>query len=94
MNYYRKNRQALLKKAHDKYHNRGGKEKAAKYCQENKEEIKKKETNKYKNMSEDEKNVIRERSKNRYHKNKQRIKDLVEKVLKKEFLSKCNIKDK
>ena len=45
-------------------------------------------------MSEDEKNVIRERSKNRYHKNKQRIKDLVEKVLKKEFLSKCNIKDK
>ena len=44
-------------------------------------------------MSEDEKNVIRERSKNRYHKNKQRIKELVEKMYRKEILSKYNIKD-
>ena len=43
-------------------------------------------------MSEDEKNVIRERSKNRYHENK-RIKELVDKVLRKEMLSNYNIKD-
>ena len=70
MNYYWKNREVLLKKAHNKYHHLGGKQKAAEYYQENKEEIKKKERNKYRSMSEDEKDVIRERSKNRYHKNR------------------------
>ena len=83
MSYYKKNREALLKKAYNKCHNGGGKEKAAKYYQENKEEIKKKERNKYKNMSEDEKNVIRERSKNRYHKNKQKLKEIMQKIHKK-----------
>ena len=38
MSCYWKNREVLLKKAHDKYHNVGGKEKAKKYHQENKEE--------------------------------------------------------
>ena len=42
MSYYKKNREVLFKKAQDRYHNKGGKEKAAKYYQENKEEIKKK----------------------------------------------------
>ena len=42
MSYYKKNGEVLLKKAYKKYHNLGGKEKAAKYYQENKEEIKKK----------------------------------------------------
>ena len=51
MSYYKRNREASLKKAYDKYHNKGGKQKAAKYYQENKEEIKKKERNNYKNMS-------------------------------------------
>ena len=55
MNYYQKNREVLLKKAHDKYHNKGGEGEAAKYYQENKEEIKKKERLKYKNMSEEQK---------------------------------------
>ena len=41
MSNYKKNRDVLLKKAHDKYHNAGGKEKARKYYIENKEEIKK-----------------------------------------------------
>ena len=36
-----RNRKELLKKAHDKYHNKGGKEKSAKFYQENKEMIKK-----------------------------------------------------
>ena len=93
MSYYKKNGEVLLKKAYGKYHNEGGKEKAAKYYQKNKEEIKKKERNKYKNMSEDEKNVIRERSKNRYHKNKQRLEEIMSKIYKREILSKCNIKD-
>ena len=66
MNYDKKNRDVLLQKAYDKYHYKGGKEKAAKYYQENKEGIKKKDRKKYKNMSEDEKNIIREKSKNRY----------------------------
>ena len=34
-------------------------------------------------MSEDEKNVIRERSKNRYHKNKQKLKEIMQKIHKK-----------
>ena len=34
--YYWSNRQELLKKPHDKYHNRGGKEKAPKYYQKTK----------------------------------------------------------
>ena len=82
MNYYRKTREVLLKKAYDKYHYTGGKEKAAKYYQDNKEKIMKKERNKYENMSEGEKNIIRERSKNRYYENK-RIKKLVDKVIRK-----------
>ena len=49
--YYWSNRQELLKKAHDKYHNRGGKEKAAKYYQKNKEMIKQREREKYKWMN-------------------------------------------
>ena len=44
-------------------------------------------------MSEDGKNVIGERSKNRYHKNKHRIQELVEKIYRKEILSRYNIKD-
>ena len=41
MNYYWFNRKDLLKKAHTKYHERGGKEKAKKYYQANKKMIKK-----------------------------------------------------
>ena len=62
------NRKDLLKKAYDKYHNKGGKEMAAIYYQENKDEIKKKQRNKYKNMSKKEKDVIKERSLKRYYK--------------------------
>ena len=68
--YYYKNREELLKKAHDKYHNKGGKERAKKYCHANKEEIKKKERMKYRFMSEDEKEIIRQRSLRRYYKMK------------------------
>ena len=68
MSYYWFNRKELLKKAHDKYHNEGGKERATKYYERNKEEIRKKQRERYKNLSKDEKNVIRERSLKRYYK--------------------------
>ena len=41
MSHYWFNRKELLKKAHEKYHKEGGKEKAGKYYQDNKETIKK-----------------------------------------------------
>ena len=69
-----------LRKVHNRYYNLGGKRKVAQYYQENKEEIKKKERNKCKNMSEDEKNVIRERSKNRYHKHKEELQKILVKI--------------
>ena len=36
MGYYEKNREAILKKAHEKYHIGGGKEKAKRYYRQNK----------------------------------------------------------
>ena len=41
MSYYWFNRQELLQKAKDKYHDKGGKEKAAEYYMKNKDVIKK-----------------------------------------------------
>ena len=55
MSYFWFNRQELLKKVKDKYHNKGGKEKAAKYYQGNKDVIKEKRKEKYKNLIEKEK---------------------------------------
>ena len=43
MSYYRFNREELLKKAKKKYHENGGKEKAAKFYKDIKEAIKKKQ---------------------------------------------------
>ena len=45
MSCYRKNREALLEKAHDKYHNGGAKGKAAKYYKENRRNQKKRKKN-------------------------------------------------
>ena len=57
MSYYWFNRQELLEKAEEKYHNCGSKEKAAKYYRDNKG-VKKQESNdKYKNLSEEEKDA-------------------------------------
>ena len=55
MNYYWFNR-------HEKYHKKGGKEKASEYYQKNKEAIKEKARNKYKNLSEKEKELKRQYS--------------------------------
>ena len=71
MSYYWFNRRESLQKAKEKYDN-GGKEKAAKYYQHNEEVIKKKANDKYKNLTEEEKEGKREYSKNRYNKMKEK----------------------
>ena len=68
MSYYLFNRQELLKKANEKYHSKGGKRKVAKYCENNKEAIKEKARNKYKNLTEEEKELTRQHSRDRYNK--------------------------
>ena len=56
MNYYWFNRQEILKKVKENY----SKEKAAKYYKQNKEAIKEKSRQLYKNLSQEEKDKIKE----------------------------------
>ena len=59
MNYYWFNREKLFKNAWDEYHNKGGKQKPAKYYAANQEvlrEVISNYRNKYRNLSEMEKN--------------------------------------
>ena len=62
MSYHWCNRQEILQKTKKRY----SKEKAAEYYQQNKEVIKEKSRNCYKNMSEEEKNRVKEYQKKRY----------------------------
>ena len=55
MSYYHFNRQELLEKAKDRYHNRGSKKEAAENYIANKDVLKEKAKNKYRNQSEEEK---------------------------------------
>ena len=64
MSCYWYNRQELLQKTKDKYHNCGGKEKAAGYYIANKDLIKEKANNRYKNLLE--KKEAKKYGKNRY----------------------------
>ena len=73
--YFWSNRKELLKKAHDKYRNKGGKEKVAEYYQKCKEMVKQRERNNYKWMNTSEKNKIRKRSLDRYYKSKAQYKE-------------------
>ena len=63
-----------MKKANENYHNKGGKEKAAKYYKGNKKSIKEKARNKYKNLRKEEKELKRQYSRNRCNKLKQQYK--------------------
>ena len=72
MSYYWFNRKELLKKAKEKYDN-GGKEKAAKHYKDNKDVIKQKSNDKYKNLPEEEEEAKRQYSKNRYNKMKEKL---------------------
>ena len=62
MIYYLFNRQEILQKAKERY----SKEKTAEYYKQNKEVIKEKSRNRYKNLSEEEKNKIKEYQKKSY----------------------------
>ena len=74
MSCYWFSREELFKKANTKYHNIGGKEKAAKYYEDNEETIKEKARNKYKSLTEEEKELKRQYSRNKYNKLKQQYK--------------------
>ena len=56
MSYNWFNREKLLKNAWDKYHNKGGKQKAAEYYRKNADLIRLEAKNKYRNLSEKDKN--------------------------------------
>ena len=71
MSYNRFNRQELLQKAKDRYHNCGGKKKAAEYYLENSRVFFKKAQNKYESLAEEEKEPKRKYEKNRYKKMKE-----------------------
>ena len=67
MNYYQFNRQEILQKAKERY----SKEKAAEYYLQNKEAIKEKARGRYKNLSQEEKDRIKEYQKKRCQKSVQ-----------------------
>ena len=62
MSYYQFNRQEILQKSKEKY----SKEKAAEYYLKNKEVVKEKVRNRYRNLSEEENNKIKEYQKKKY----------------------------
>ena len=74
MSYYLFNRQEILEKAKKRY----SKENAAEYYLQNKEVIKEKGRNCYKNLSEEEKNKIKEYQKKRYQELSQYKKEALE----------------
>ena len=57
MSYYWFNRKELLQKAKDRYHICGGKERAAKLYIANKKVLKENSNSKYRNLSEEEKQI-------------------------------------
>ena len=59
-------KQELLQKAKDRYHNCGSKKEAAENYIANKDVLKEKADNKYRNWSEEEKEAKREYGRNRY----------------------------
>ena len=67
------NRKYLLEKAHDKYDNKAGKEKAAKYYQKNKELIKERERHKYRMISAEDRNEKKRKSLERYYRLKAQV---------------------
>ena len=72
MSYYWFNREEVMQKAEEKYHNCGGKEKAVEYYQTNKDVLKEKARNKCRNLSE-KKEAKRQYSRDRYKKIKEKL---------------------
>ena len=66
MSHYWFNREEVLQKTKEKYDSGGGKEKAAEYYKTNNNVLKEKARNRYRHLSEKEKEAERKYSKNRY----------------------------
>ena len=75
MIYYWFNRQEILQKAKERY----SKEKGAEYYKQNKDVIKEKSRNRYKNLSGEEKSKIKEYQKKRYQESIQYNKEALKK---------------
>ena len=73
MSYYWFNREEVLQKIEEKYHNCGGKEKAAEYYRTNKDVLKEKAKNKYRNLSKEEKKRKMQFNRDRYKKIKEKL---------------------
>ena len=58
-----------MKNAWDRYHNKGGKQKATKYCSANQKVLREDAINKYRNLSEKEKNKKWKYQSEKYHMN-------------------------
>ena len=69
MSYYWFNTERLLKNVWDRYHNKGGKQKAAEYYIKNADLIKLEARNKYKNLPKRKRIKKRKYQKERYHMN-------------------------
>ena len=67
MSYDWFNREELLKNAWDKYHNKGGKQKAAKFYAANQEVLREDARSNCRNLSEKDKNKKRKYQRERYH---------------------------
>ena len=67
MSYYVDNRDRILQEAYDRYHNKGGKEKSAKYYRKNADLLRHETNMKYKNMSKKEKDKKRKYQRDGYH---------------------------
>ena len=63
----------MLQKAEEKYHNCGGKEKGPKYNQTNRDILKEKARNNYRNLSKGEKETKKQYSRDRYKKIKEKL---------------------
>ena len=72
MSYYWLNREEVLQKSEEEYRNCGSK-KAAEYCQTNKDLLKEKARNKYRNLSEEENEAKKQYSRDRYKKIKEKL---------------------
>ena len=86
MSYYQFNRQEILQKAKERY----SKEKAAEYYLQNKEAIKERARDRYRNLSEEKKNKIEKYQKKKYQELLQYKKEALKN--KQIFLSVYNIK--
>ena len=64
--HYWFDREEILQKSKEKYGNGGGKEKAAEHYERNNDILKEKARNRYKSLSDEDKEAKREYSKNRY----------------------------